>query len=304
MQLNKVLDEALRVYETSTTSIGAGYSVNGNFYPDYISNDSWIEFCKDMEINHPVAYESYKNGDGKELDERKVGKNIFPPKMASFGSSSRFIYSLMKDDDEFKFEEQLPTTVGGVANLDGFRKTETGYVFVEAKCREPYSAKNRVFGQKYKELYDFISTSDKTLVTVNMDLTKGRAHEMEVIFKYDSKEIKYFDLKQMISHLLGIGTAFLKCKYRIEDIHFIYLLFNPTKVVIENHKAKALIEDIYSDVCSVCSEIDFKSLFEVILEFLLKEKGLGTEKSVSDIVKNFTFDLCDQETFVSYLNRY
>ncbi len=296
MQLNKILDEAIRIHETSKNSdITAGYIVNGRTYSNYISNDSWADFCTDMQINHPKAYENYKNGDGKELDERKVGANIYPPKMASFGSSSRFIYNLMKNDTNFSFEEQLPTTVGGIANLDGFRKTESGYIFVEAKCREPYSVKDKIYGQKYKELYDFITESDKTSLTIDMDLTKGKEHEMEVVFRYNGEEIKCFDIKQMISHLLGVGTAFLNGKYEIADIHFIYLLFNPTKILIENPRAKEQITNIYNNVCNICNNINFKSLFEVILKFLQAEKGFGNDKNISDIVERFFFDLCDQD---------
>lgn len=305
MELNKILDEAIRLHETANSSgLTAGYVVGDKTYHNYMSNSSWAEFCKHMEINHSSAYNNYKNGDGKELDERKAGGNIYPPKMASFGSSSRFIYSLVKDDSDFKFEEQLPTTVGGVANLDGFKKTETGYVFVEAKCREPYSTKNKIFGQKYKELYDFINKSDLSHISVDMDMTKGKEHEMEVVFKYDQKEITHFDIKQMISHLLGVGTAFLNGKYENGDIHFIYLLFNPTKILIENQNAKRQIEDIYNDVCNICEEIDFQKLFEVILEFLQSEKELGKGKNISDITRNFTFDLRDQDTFIDCLNNY
>lgn len=305
MELNKILDEAIRVHETKEKpNLSAGYTVNGRTYLNYISNISWTDFCKDMEANHPEAYENYKNGDGKELDERKVGANIYPPKMASFGSSSRFIYSLMKDYYDFKFEKQLPTTVGGIANLDGFMKTESGCVFIEAKCREPYSAKDKIYGQKYKALYEFISASDKTFVTVDMDLSKGKEHEMEVVFKYDGKEVKYFDLKQMISHLLGVGTAFLNGTYENREIHFVYLLFNPTEIVFENTEAKSQIESIYNDVCTACNNIDFKSLFEVLLTFLQTEKGLGKDKCISEIVKGFTFNLYDQDTFVNCLNNY
>ena len=166
MQLNKALDEAIRIYETKNNSnLFAGYTVNGRTYPNYISNSCWDDFYKDMKEKHPEAYDNYKNGDGKELDEKRVGANIYPPKMASFGSSSRFVYSLMKDDFDFKFEKQLPTTVGGIANLDGFKKTENGYAFVEAKCREPYSVKDKVYGQKYKKLYDFINIQRHSLGT-------------------------------------------------------------------------------------------------------------------------------------------
>ena len=67
-----------------------------------------------------------------------------------------------------------------------------------------------------------------------MDFSKGKEHEMEVVFKYDGKKIKYFDLKQMISHLLGVGSAFLNGTYKDSEIHFIYLFFNPIGIVFEN----------------------------------------------------------------------
>jgi len=304
MELNKNLDEAIRLHETSNdTSLTAGYVVNGRTHPNYISNSSWVKFCNDMEVNHPVAYDNYKNGDGKELDERKVGQNIYPPKMASFGSSSRFIYNIMKHDCSFKFEEQLPTTVGGTANLDGFLETENNYVFVEAKCREPYSKKNKLYGQKYFELYDFISKSDNTLVTVDVDLVKGKKHEMEVAFKYSGKAVEHFDLKQMISHLLGVGTAILKKeKYADKPIRFIYLIYNPELLKFENEKVKNEICNIYHQTCNEAEATISKELFKVILLYLKEKYYPNSAVDINRIANNFSFDICNQENFIEILN--
>ena len=148
MELNKILDYAIMAYETARNPIKSGYVTNGKPYNNYLSNDSFAEFVEDMKTNHPVAYEMYGKGGGKELEERKVGKNIYPPKMASFGSSSRMIYNLMKTDKTFLFEKKLPTTVGGIANLDGFIETDEKCVFVEAKCREPYTAEDGILERK------------------------------------------------------------------------------------------------------------------------------------------------------------
>lgn len=305
MELNKILDETIRLHETKSSTLTAGYVVNGKPYPNYVSNSSWAKFCNDMEVNHPVAYDNYKNGDGKELDERKVGQNIYPPKMASFGSSSRFIYNLMKHDKSFKFEEQLPTTVGGTANLDGFKETSDSYVFVEAKCREPYSKKNKFYGQKYFELYDFISNSNNTLVTIDMDLTKGKAHEMEVVFKYDGKAVKHFDLKQMISHLLGVGTAILKKeKYADKPIRFLYLIYNPEPLVFKNEKAKNEICNIYYQTCNEAESTISKELFKVVLLFLKEKYYTDSPVDIDLIANNFSFGICNQENFIEklYLN--
>ena len=304
MELNKILDEAIRLHETAINSgLNAGYVVNSKTYPNYISNSSWEEFCDDMKVNHPAAYDNYKNGDGKELDERKVGQNIYPPKMASFGSSSRFIYNLMKHDKSFKFEEQLPTTVGGTANLDGFKETSDSYVFVEAKCREPYSKKNKFYGQKYFELYDFISKSDNTLVTIDTDLAKGKEHEMEVVFKYNGKAMECFDLKQMISHLLGIGTAILKKEmYTDKPIKFIYLIYNPEPLVFKNEKTKNEICNIYYQTCNEAEAAISKELFKDVLLYLKEKYYQDSVVNIERIANNFSFSICNQENFIEKLN--
>ena len=209
MELNKILDYAIMADETAKNpGLKSGYTVNEKTYNNYLSNDSFKQFVEDMKTNHPVAYEMYDKGGGKELEERKVGKNIYPPKMASFGSSSRMIYNLMKDTDGFLFEKKLPTTVGGIANLDGFIETDEKCVFVEAKCREPYTKKDSVYERKYEDLYRTISASDKTSVACKIEVIDER--KMEVKFMSGDTEIHSFDMKQMISHLLGVATAYLK----------------------------------------------------------------------------------------------
>ncbi|MBQ8029333.1 MAG: hypothetical protein IJ262_08030 [Clostridia bacterium] len=75
-----------------------------------------------------LARKSYGEGSGSELEVRRdKNKNPkYPPKMAFFGSSSRFIYTLVHEkmkDENFVFELQLPTKVGGTANL-GFVKLQ------------------------------------------------------------------------------------------------------------------------------------------------------------------------------------
>ena len=82
----------------------------------------------------------YGAGDGGELEE-KDGR---PPKMASFGSSSRMIYNLSNKKDGFHFEKKLPTTVGGTANLDGFYEDDARYIFCRGEVsRAVYLQKER-----------------------------------------------------------------------------------------------------------------------------------------------------------------
>ena len=289
MELNKILDYAIMADETAKNPVKSGYVTNGKTYNNYLSNDSFAEFVEDMKTKHPTAYEMYSKGGGKELEERKSGANIYPPKMASFGSSSRMIYNLMKDTDGFLFEKKLPTTVGGIANLDGFIETDEKCVFVEAKCREPYTKKDSIYERKYEDLYRTISVSDKTSVTCKIEVIDER--KMEVKFISGETKIHSFDMKQMISHLLGVATAYLKGEFD-KKIDFIYLLFNPK--LIEIKEGKAEIHRIYEQTCNECNSVDFKALFEVIVDYLQTQKGLGKDKNKAEIVNNFSFRLCDQ----------
>ncbi len=291
MELNKILDYAIMVDETSKNpDIKAGYIVGGRTYDNYLDNTSFAKFVADMEKQNPVAYDMYGKGGGKELEERKSGKNTYPPKMASFGSSSRMIYNLMKDVDGFLFEKKLPTTVGGIANLDGFMETEDKCVFVEAKCREPYSHKDGTIERKYKCLYEAITESDKTNVRCDVKIIDDR--KMEVTFMSGNIEIHSFDMKQMISHLLGVATAFLNGTFDIKKIDFIYLLFNPK--LIEIKEGREQIYTVYEQTCNECNSVDFKALFEVIVDYLQSVKSIGRNKNKADIVNDFNFKLCDQ----------
>ena len=291
MELNKILDYAIMADETKKNpDIKSGYTINGKTYNNYLSNDSFAKFVEDMKSNNPTAYEMYGKGGGKELEERKSGKNIYPPKMASFGSSSRMIYNLMKDTKGFLFEKKLPTTVGGIANLDGFMETKDKCIFVEAKCREPYTKKDSIYERKYEDLYSVITSSDKTTLSCKTEIIDEQ--KMKVRFLSGNTVIHSFDIKQMISHLLGVATAFLDGEFDIKKIDFIYLLFNPKLIEIKDGREDII--SIYEQTCSECNSIDFKALFDVIVNYLQTVKGLGKDKNRAEIVNYFSFRLCDQ----------
>ncbi len=296
MELNKILDYDIMQDETSRNpELKSGFVLNGRSYDNYLSNDCFDGFVDDMEKEHEIAYEMYGKGSGNELEIRKGrGGVLYPPKMASFGSSSRMIYNLLKDVDGFLFEKQLPTTVGGTANLDGFMETDSKCIFVEAKCREPYSDKQNKYEWKYKALYNYISESNLTNVSCEIEGDATTDSKMLVTFKVDGKTIEFFDLKQMISHLLGVATAFLNGKLSVKDIEFYYLLFNPMLIHISDESARKQIYKIYNCTCDECKNIDFKSLFAVIITFLKSEKGLGINVNETELVNRFSFRLCSQ----------
>ena len=296
MEFNKILDRAIMQNETANNpDIKSGYKINESTYPNYLEDKCFEKFVDDMKQNHKLAYEMYGKGSGNELEIRKGrGGVLYPPKMASFGSSSRMIYSLMKDVDGFLFEKQLKTTVGGTANLDGFMETESKYVFVEAKCREPYSAKSNKIEWTYEKLYEYITQSPKTNLECEIIGNRENDKKMKVNFKVNNEKIEHFDIKQMICHLLGVATAFLKGDFDIKNIEFIYLLFNPELIEIEDEKARSKIHKIYTQTYKECNSLDFKNLFEVIIEFLKTEYEIGENIFTEDLVNRFNFNLCDQ----------
>ena len=296
VELNKILDCVIMQDETSRNSeLTSGYVINGRSYNNYLSNDCFDSFVKDMKNNYPIAFEKYNEGSGGELEIRKgKGGAMYPPKMASFGSSSRMIYNLLKDVDGIVFEKQLPTTVGGIAHLDGFVETDSKCIFIEAKCREPYSEKKNSYEWKYEALYNYITESVLSNVSCEIKGDKATDSKMIVTFKVNGKAVKYFDLKQMISHLLGVATMFLKGELSTEKIEFYYLIFNPMLINIDDKNAKDEIQKIYKCICKECENIDFKSLFAVIVSFLKSEKGLGIDVAETELINSFLFKLCDQ----------
>ena len=115
MTIAEKLDLAIKLNEIGTTD--GGYDIKYGekmlHKQTYMTNAEWELFLLAMS---ETAKKEYGAGGGDELN----GKNGHPPKMASYGSSSRMIYNLSKEKKGFHFEKKLPTTVGGTANLDGF----------------------------------------------------------------------------------------------------------------------------------------------------------------------------------------
>ncbi len=230
----------------------------------YMTNDEWLRYEADMP---EMIRESFMKGDGGEL----TPKDGYPPKMACYGSSSRLIYELSRDKAGFGFEMKLPTTVGGVANLDGYIDNGDGHVFVEAKCHEPYTAKKTKVSVRYCELYEYISSKMAGVFEIATSPTND---ERQCTAEYFARgeRIARFDIKQMICHMLGIATGLLSGSIAKKNISFIYLLYDPAALELKP-AAKARIAQIYERTCYESKLIDFGTLFEVILSFLAEKKG-------------------------------
>ena len=293
----KALDYAIRDYECNEKSVGYGYEIAGNKYWNYLSNKSWEEFLKSMSSLHRAQY---NDADGGELKEKKGRWGICPPKMASFGSSSRFLYNISKDIVGFQFEKLLPTRVGGTANLDGYITRGDGDVFVEAKCREIYSSHktievSNVYEEIYKELQELYP--EFSFKNNGRPIKNGKEdnEHFNCTFKFNGKEIIHFDIKQLICHFLAISANILENENANKNIKFIYLIFNPNEVIeqVEKESYKKQIIEIYGDTKKEITDyFDMKLLFKSIFKIQAKRLGLEGEK-----YSLFEFHLLDQDDY-------
>lgn len=288
MNIVKKLDLAIKASEIGTEN--GGYLVNGKHFDSYMTNEEWEKFKSNITAN---AISEFSKGDGGELIE----KNGYPPKMASYGSSSRMIYNLSKEKEGFHFEKKLHTTIGGTANLDGFYDDGYRYIFVEAKCHEIYSKKSNVVSKSYQKLYEFINTYMADSIQIQMSDAKKDGY-MDVTYFVEGEELLHFDFKQMICHLLGIATGILKGTLKRKQIDFIYLLFDPTELDISK-ETKEVINEIYERTRYECNLVDFATLFRVILLFLMEEKYgyIINDDELDMMTYEFSFILASQEFY-------
>lgn len=210
MTLQNSFDLAKKQFERG--SLEDGYIMDdGRKYIAYKTNAEWQDFRFEMEHQYPHAYKNYKDGDGGELEENK-----YPPKMASYGSSSCLIYMLSRDISGFVFEKKLGINIPArnskqeaQASLDGYLEDKN--IFVEAKCREIYSARHPGFNGKYGELYSYLIDKTEGLFQYDLKETKDKKGEIKrhVYFSWDGNHLSQLDLKQLLCHMLGIGKKSL-----------------------------------------------------------------------------------------------
>ena len=300
MSIGKTLDLSIKKAETGEAKTGKCFILGERQYENYIDNDTWITFVDEMKKQYTSAYEQYGEGSGDELGIKKIGR--YPPKMASYGSSSRMIYMLSRDVPGFCFEKKLPTTVGGIANMDGYLCCEGTHYYVEAKCREPYSPKSYVVDRKYEDLYRWLDQDKKA--RINCNITVLDENKMEVRFLIDGTALTRFDIKQMICHLLGIATEKLNHPTE-EKTEFLYLLYNPTRIELVDQRHQDQILSIYETEVAESKRIPFADLYAAVVRYLYKNRKVGkiSEDEMLKISDNFSFSLCDQETYLSCLGQ-
>lgn len=285
------LDCAIREYEKEK----GGFEIGNTKYLNYMCNKVWDEYLKNMNPKHK---RQYGMGAGGEL---KAGQ--YPPKMASFGSSSRLIYELSKEIEGFIFEERLDTRVGGIANLDGLLRKGNKYIYVEAKRREIYYPSHEsqkiktVYVPVYKKIQNLCSKFSFTPKDVN---DENEEETKKITFEINGEPVKYFDLKQLICHFLGITYDIAKHSVKNAKVTFLYLLYNPNEVEDKiDEKYREKVKNRYDEVESFIRDKKdvFKAIFDAVLQYQTETHKL--EKPDID----FNFKLVDQDAYLNELKK-
>ena len=290
MNILKEFDRALAAQEQAAR----GYRIEGREpYESYLSNEAWDAYVSKMSDVHRSQYD---DGNGGEL-KPKSGR---PPKMASVASSSRMIYELSRDVPGFVFEKKMPTVVGGEANLDGYLEKEDALIFVEAKRREPYSHQViQDIRKKYQPVYRWLREKmPRVFSCVMEDLPESE--NMRTVFFCRGDVVAYFDIKQMVCHMLAVANEALHSGTE-KKILFLYLLFDPCGLPLPDD-CRAEVERIHAETCRAAKNFRMEEMFGHIVDFLIAEMKVPcTCERAEWVKKNFRFVLCDQAQYRPYL---
>ena len=184
--------------------------------------------------------------------------------------------------------------------MDGYCESDGRYIFVEAKCREPYSHKSpQVIKENYRKLYAYLQTMLPEIFSCTMETIHTTAN-MQVAFYCRGKEVVHFDIKQMLCHLLGVANKLLKENACEKSVLFLYLLYDPTNLELPKESRDKVLS-IYRDTCAAAENYSFSCVFSCVVDYLIKEKKYTiSREDVEKIKRNFQFVLCNQNSYQAY----
>lgn len=291
MELHYILDYAMRDKENASY----GYEIDGRKYDRYMSNEGWNSYLEEeMSDVHRAQYEK---GDGGEIKEKRGRWGMYPPKMACYGSSSRIIYTLLRNVPSIEFEKKFATRVGHSANLDAYLRKGYTDIFLEAKCREIYSSHNKIdIGNAYKPVYEYIKQCNGKFEF--SDEPSNESNKFKCSFYYDGTQIIRFDIKQLICHFLAIAANYLKPKKGVDamdNIRFVYFIYNPKE--LGNEDLKRVYKNTIDEIGKI-DEIDKIGIIELFKTvFKYQKQKLEIEKEMP----KFEFILANQNNIMNYL---
>lgn len=303
--IQEEFDIALKKFKNG--DVNTFYS-SDNVLPDkyfaYYTKAEWLDFLENFMSDYDKK--AYEDGGGKELEEKFSGKwgVWMPPKMAAYASSSRFIYELLKDNGVV-FEQKLPTSIPrSISNMDGYLPSKE--IFIEAKCHEIYSSPTPKYKLAYKKFYDGL------LEFGFKYLPAAEKNDASISFSLNGVLIDQFDIKQTISHLLGIANACKRgvdirdyttensSKHRISCCpKFVYLLFNPMvlKDYLPQGAYDAIINHYNSEKEFITNNVSF---LKTIFRYSLKYVGVNDDK-IDMLSSGFKVIVADQNNIMSII---
>ena len=284
--IQKAIDIAIRDHENLKEI--SGYEIDGRVYNNYMSNEAFEEELREMK---PEIRKQFDDAPGGELKQKRGRYGVYPPKMACFGSSSRFICNKLKDVKGISFEAALPTYVGHSANLDARTTLKEVDVLAEAKNREIYGSHRIVEVSE-----DYLPVFDKLQEFFTYTFEPSKKGYVNCIFSAKCKEIVHFDLKQLICHFLAIAAAVLEYNITTKTVRFVYVIFNPDEVkdnIVQSYQKKILKQ--YNETLEEMGRFDMKKLFDAIFESQKERLDMSVEQT-----PNFEFYLADQSNCEEY----
>ena len=274
--------ELLKLQKYKTPECFPYINKSGKKYEMYFHNN-YKKFLLDLMKDIEGAEEAYNSGAGGELKEHtKVGIQI-PPKMLSVASSSRFcflslknlnpeIFGAKKGSKSIEFEKKLHILDKGTPpHMDAFYDAEDYELYFECKCHEMFDYHPIELSTKYfsdnllrsKELKVIKETEFKKVIDpVSFGITTDKTNLI-------------FDIKQLLTHLMGIQQN------KKKKAKLIYFYFIPDAIE-KNEVFTSKIQGLYSEAKKIFT-CDF------IQEFI-KDKEIEIELYVqtSNIVENAT----------------
>ncbi|MBQ5358012.1 MAG: hypothetical protein IIU61_01100, partial [Alistipes sp.] len=113
-------------------------------------------------------------------------------------------------------------------------------------------------------------------------------------FFYNNEPVIRFDIKQLISHFLGIAAGVLEGVIK-DNIRFVYFIYNPKE--LGNEDLKRVYAETINEIGKndEIDKIGIIELFKTVFEY--QKKNLKIEK----VMPKFEFVLADQNNIMNYL---
>lgn len=291
MTITEIFDRAKKQLDDG--DLKTGYEIEGHIFPCYYTNKDWRDF---VDMMPDCIKDQFKDGKVSEMQEYARNGIMYPPKMASYASSSRFMYSQGQKFEGFAYEKKLPTGLHGFsAHLDGYLESKN--VFVEAKCHEFYKYSRPKLRKGHRKLLDGIIPKLKGVL--NYERSKNILY-----LSWNNKDSGYFDFKQMLCHLSGIANMVLGGGEK--TVNFIYLVYRPSQELlafVNNPSDKQRIQKLFNEEREMANTIDFKSIYEAILHYFNQEKEYGySEVEIKTLATSFSYTFCTQDNFESVVD--